>query len=261
MSKYGYEEQAFPAEFYDPVYSSLIADLDFFKDYARASGGKILELACGTGRVLIPLAEAGYEVTGLDYSTFMLNVCRHKLTERSPDIQNRVKLVQANMVNFHLNEHYTLVIIPANSFQILISQQEQESCLCSIAMHLVPHGKLIIVVFHPDFPRLFDPQYQQERETRTVTLSDGRVVRVTDRIAAYHKSEQYNEIETVYYVRHPDGIEERMVQTFPMHYFFRYEMEYLLRLCGFKVIELFGQYDRSPFIDSSPRTIFVAEKV
>lgn len=259
MSKYGYEEQAFPAEFYDPVYSS-IADLDFFKDYARTTGGKILEIACGTGRVLIPLAQAGYEVTGLDYSIFMLDVCRHKLAEKAPDIHKKVRLVQGNMVNLHLDDRYSLVIIPANSFQILTSQNEQESCLRSIARHLVPSGKLIIVVFHPDFPRLFDPQYQEERETRTVNLPDGRIVRVTDRIAAYHKSEQYNEVETVYYVRHPDGTEERLIQTFPMHYFFRYEMEYLLRLCGFEVVSLYGNFDKSPFIDSSPRMIFVAEK-
>ena len=261
MSKFGYEE-AFSAEFYDPIYGSSIPDVDFFKDYAKSADGKILEPACGTGRVLIPLAQAGYEITGIDLSKHMLDICRQKLAEQPADIQKRVHLVHANMADFQLNEKFALTIIPAHSFQILISQQDQENCLRSIAEHLVSHGRLIVDVFHPHFPRLFDPQYLQERQTRTnITLSDGRNVRVSDRIAAYHKSEQYNDVEQIYYVHHPDGREERLVQAFPMHYFFRYEMEYLLRLCGFKVIELFGKYDKSPFTDTSPEMIFVAEKV
>lgn len=260
MSKYGYEE-GFSAEFYDPIYGSRIPDVDFFKNYAKDAKGRILELASGTGRVLIPLAQAGYEITGLDLSTFMFDVCRRKLVEQPMDVQKRVNLVQVNMADFRLNEKFTLAIIPAHSFQILIKQKDQENCLRSIAAHLKPHGRLIVDVFHPDFPRLYDPQFQQERQTSTnITLDDGRRVRVSDRIAAYHKSEQYNDVEQIYYVHHPDGKEERLVQTFSMHYFFRYEMEYLLQLCGFNVIEIFGNFDKTPFTDISPEMIFVAEK-
>jgi len=261
MNKHGYEE-AFAAEFYDPINGSRIPDLDFFKDYAKKANGKILELACGTGRVLIPLAQAGYKITGIDLSTHMLDICRRKLAEQPADIKKRVNLVQANMADFKLKEKFALAIIPGRSFQILISPKDQESCLHLIAAHLVPYGRLIINVFNPKFPRLFDPQYLQERQTRTnITLSDGRNVRVFDRIVAYHKNEQYNDVEEIYYVHHPDGKEERLVQSFPFHYFFRYEMEHLLRLCGFKVIELFGNFDKSPLSDDSPEMIFVAEKV
>jgi SAM-dependent methyltransferase len=261
MSKYGYEEQSFPAEFNDPVYSKQLRDVKFWLDYAQKAGSRTLELACGTGRVLFPLAQAGITITGLDYSVYMLDICRQKLAQQPQDIQRRVRIIQANMANFQTGEQYSLVIIPGRSFQILITPAEQESCLHSIAAHLKSHGTLIIDVFHPDFPRLYDPKYLQEFDrTSGVKLADGRTVDVTSRIAAYHKDMQYNEVEEIYYVHHKDGREERLVQSFPFHYFFRYEMEHLLRLCGFKVIDLFGNFDKSPFTNESPEMIFVAEK-
>lgn len=261
MSKYSYEEEAFPAEFYDPVYSKQ-RDIKFWLDYAQKAGGKTLELACGTGRVLFPLAQAGITITGIDYSVYMLDVFREKLSQQPPEIQSRIRILQANMANFQTNEQYSLVIIPGRSFQILISPSEQEGCLNSIAAHLKSHGTLIIDVFHPDFPRLYDPKYLHEFDrTSGVKLSDGRTVDVTSRIIAYHKDKQYNEVEEIYYVHHMDGKEERPVQSYPFHYFFRYEMEHLLRICGFKVIELFGNFDRSSFSDDSPEMIFVVEKV
>jgi hypothetical protein len=82
----------------------------------------------------------------------------------------------------------------------------------------------------------------------------------THRLAALHRAEQYNDIEMIHYVTHPDGHTERLVQAFPFRYFFRYEVEHLLARCGLKVIELFGSFDRSPLEDNSPEMIFVAEK-
>jgi len=65
----------------------------------------------------------------------------------------------------------------------------------------------------------------------------------------------------IYYVKYPDGREERLVHSFPMRYFFRYEMDHLLSLCGFKIVEFFGHFDKSNFIDNSTEMIFVAEKI
>ena len=91
-------------------------------------------------------------------------------------------------------------------------------------------------------------------------LSDGRQLRRTTRIAAFHREQQFNDIEMIYYVSHSDDRKERLVQSFPMRYFYRYEMEHLLTLCGFRVIELFGDFDRSEFASNSPEMIFMAEK-
>ena len=86
------------------------------------------------------------------------------------------------------------------------------------------------------------------------------MIKRTNRTAAFHRAEQYNDIEFIFYIKYPDGKEERLVQTFPMRYYYRYEIEHLLSLCGFKIMELFGNYDKSKFSDESPEMIFVAEK-
>lgn len=261
MSRYGYED-AFSAEFYDAVYSEQLSkDIGFWVEMAKQAGGRTLELACGTGRVLFPIAQAGCEITGIDLSPHMMQKCRERLAREPEGALGRVRLVQGNMTDFSTGESYALTIIPARSFQILIDPKDQEACLRAIAAHLQPGGRLAIDVFHPRFPMLFEERYLHESTVRVdVPLPGGRTVTVASRIGAYHKDAQYNEVETIYYVRHPDGREERLVQSFPFHYFFRYEMEHLLRLSDFNVVELYGDFDRSAFKSESPEMIFVAEK-
>ena len=97
----GYQEYAFVAEFYDSVvpYAGR-ADVDFFVEMARESTGAVLEVGCGTGRVLIPTARAGMEIVGLDLSTRMLSICREKLALEPEAVQTRVQIVQEDMRRF-----------------------------------------------------------------------------------------------------------------------------------------------------------------
>src|SRR6185503_14924092 len=99
----GYDQYAFIAELYDQVvpYRER-ADVAFFVEAAREAGSPVLEVGCGTGRVLIPTARAGLEVVGLDLSPNMLGVCRQKLKDEPEAVQSRVQLVQADMRNFEL---------------------------------------------------------------------------------------------------------------------------------------------------------------
>jgi SAM-dependent methyltransferase len=265
MSKYssGYEDQQFVAELYDPVYERLSRrDIEFFISYSKKANGKTLELGCGTGRVLIPTVQAGCDITGLDFSRFMLNKCQEKLASQTKEVQSRVKLIQGDMTKFATGEQYALITIPFRPFQHLITIEEQKACLTCVRKHLKPDGLFIFDVFHPYVPRLSDPKYLMEIDVDPrIDLPDGRVLRRTTRTIAFHREEQYNDIEIIHYVHHPNGKEERLVHSFPMRYFYRYEMEHLLTLCGFKIVEFFGDFDRSPFSADSPEMIFVAEKV
>lgn len=263
-SKYGgYEDQEFIAEFYDVAYDRVRPkDIDFFIDCARRVGGRTLELACGTGMVLVPTAVSGCDITGLDYSPYMLKKCRGKLDKQPKDVQARVKLIQGNMTNFDTGETYALVTIPFRSFQHLLTVEEQKACLNCVYKHLSPHGQLIIDVFHPRPDRLVpNPKYAAEVEDLPETeLPDGRKLRRTNRTAGFHREQQYNDVEIIYYVTHPDGKKERLVQSFPMRYLYRYEMEHLLALCGFRLVELYGSFDKSELSSDSPEMIFIAEK-
>jgi SAM-dependent methyltransferase len=259
----GYEYQEFVADFYDAAYDHLrVKDIEFFIDYSKKSGGRTLELGCGTGRVLIPAATAGCEITGLDLSPYMLKKCREKLARQPGEVQKRVKLVQGNMTDFDTGEKYALVTLPFRPLQHLITVQEQKSCLNCIHRHLAAHGQVIVDIFHPNPARLVpNSKYAGEVEDLPErALPDGRKLRRASRMAAYHREQQYNDIELIYYISHPDGRTERLVQSFPMRYYYRYEMEHLLELCGFRVVEMFGDFDRSAFSGDSPEMIFIAGK-
>jgi len=259
----GYEDLEFVSDFYDAIYSNPARrDIEFFVDYAKKAGGKILELGCGTGRVLIPTAVAGCEITGLDFSPYMLQKCREKVAKLPLKVRRNINLIQGDMTNFATGEKYALATIPFRPFQHLITITEQKACLDCINMHLVKKGKLVFDVYHTYLPRLIDTKYFMEMEVGpALTLPDGRVIKRTNRTAVFHHAEQYNDIEFIFYVSYPDGKKERLVHAFPMRYFYRYEIEHLLSLCGFKILEFYGNFDKSQFTDESPEMIFVAEKI
>jgi len=259
----GYEDQEFVAEFYDPAYEHRRqVDIEFFIAYSQRARGRTLELGCGTGRILIPAAISGCEITGIDLSPYMLQKCQDKLDKQPNEVQERVRLIQGNMTDFNTGETYSVVTIPFRPFQHLITVEEQKACLQCINRHLVPQGLLIFDLFHPFPPRLvYDSKYTAEIEDLPeMKLPDGRTLRRTTRASGFYRDQQYNDIEIIYYVSHPDGRTERLVEAFPMRYFFRYEVEHLLTLCEFNVIDLFGDFDKSSFSADSPEMIFIAGK-
>ena len=148
MSNYGgYDDHEFVADFYDAMYNEARPqDVGFFVDYAKNSGGRTLEVGCGTGRVLVPTAASGCDITGLDLSPHMLRICREKLDKQPQDVQQRVKLVEGNMTDFDTGEKYQLVTIPFRPFQHLVTAEEQKSCLACIHRHLSPGGFLVFNV-------------------------------------------------------------------------------------------------------------------
>lgn len=266
VSQYGgYEQHEFVAELYDAEYSgpglNRGNDVEFFVDCSRRSGGKTLELGCGTGRVLVPTALAGCQITGFDLSAFMLAKCKDKLSVQPAEVRQRVRLIQGNMTDFNIGGAYSLVTIPFRPLQHLVKLEDQKGCLSCVKKHLAPDGLLVFDVFNPRLDRLYDARYQVEVEDLPERqLPDGRRVRRASRLAAFHRDLQYNDIELIYYVKYPDGRSERLVQAFPMRYFFRYELEHLLEVCGFRIVDFFGDFDRSPYAADSREMIFVAGK-
>jgi SAM-dependent methyltransferase len=253
---------SFIADYYDNFLGVVDRqDAQFYLAEARASGGPVLELGCGTGRILLELARAGLRVTGLDLSARMLAKCRAKLDAEPPDVRARAELVHDDMTAFNLAEQFRTVIIPFRPFQHLLEVEQQLACLRAVARHLAPGGKLILDFFQTDARRMHDPEFFKERPAGPETVAaDGRRLRVSERTVAFHRAEQRNDVEMYYNVTHPDGRTERHVFAFTIRYFFRYEVEHLLARCGFRVVALYGDAARSPLRDDSPDMIFVTEK-
>ncbi|MFQ5968764.1 MAG: class I SAM-dependent methyltransferase, partial [Acidimicrobiia bacterium] len=122
----GYDEFGFVAEFYDHVVPYRERDdIAFWVQMAHDAGGPVLEVGCGTGRVLIPTARAGIQITGLDLSSSMLAVCRHKLAHEPDEVRARVKLLEADMRDFHIEPEFRLATTPFRPFQHLITVEDQ----------------------------------------------------------------------------------------------------------------------------------------
>ncbi len=259
----GYTEYRFTAEFYDHIAPYRERhDVAFFVEMAQASGGPVLEIGCGTGRVLIPTARADIKIVGLDLSPSMLAVCRGNLAAEPAEVQAQVQLVEADMRDFDLGRKFALATLPFRPFQHLTSVEDQLACLAAIHRHLRPGGRLVLDLFNPSMPSLAAPERLEEfGEEPEFTMPDGRRVLRRARIAARDYFTQVQDTELIYYVTHGDGRQERLVHAFPMRYLFRFEAEHLLARCGFEVEALYSDYDRSPYGSQYPgELIFVARK-
>ena len=251
---------SFIADYYDesPVVQKRLQDVAFYRDAARDYGDPVLELGCGTGRVTMAVAEAGKRITGLELSERMLERAVKKRAALNREARERVHLVQGDMTRFDLGETFRLVIIPFRPFQHLLEVRQQVDCLDCARKHLSPGGRLILDVFQTDAERMHDPVHMREMLVSEYKTADGRQVRICERVAAFHRAEQRNDVEMIFSIRHPDGRQERLVFAWTLRYFFRYEIEHLLARCGFEVAAEYGNFDRTPIRDESPEMIFVA---
>ncbi len=251
------------ADLYDFVGPYRERDDDaFFVEAAKQSGGPALELGCGTGRILLPIARAGIDIVGLDLSEGMLAVCRKRLSEEPPDVQRRAHLVRADMRDFSVGRTFPLVTIPFRPFQHLITVADQLACLAAVRRHLADDGRLILDLFNPSLDALANRAEGEEAgDEAPFTMPDGRRVVRRFRVGSHDRFNQVNHTELIYYVTHPDGREERIVHAFPMRYLFRFETEHLLARSGFEVEHVYAGYDRSPYGSTDPgELIFVARK-
>ena len=259
----GYESYTFVADLYDHVVPYRERpDVSFYVQAGLDAGGPVLEIGCGTGRVLIPMARAGIEIVGMDLSLHMLEVCRQRLLSEPADVQSRVQLVQADMRSFDFARQFQLVTIPFRPFQHLLTVEDQLACLTCIFRHLLPGGRLVLDLFNPSLEALTRPNLGEEiGQEPEFTTPDGRRVTRRNRTVARDYFNQINQVELIYYVTHPDGREERLVHAFPMRYLFRFEAEHLLALSGFTIEHLYADFDRNPYGTSYPGDlIFVACK-
>lgn len=143
----------------------LTGDVEFYLDSARRFGGPILELGTGTGRVLIPLADAGHEVVGVDLSRPMLDRAAAKLRER-PEPTSRVRLVEGDMTSFDLDQQFALALVPARSFQHVVTPEGQRLALNCIRRHLLPGGHLILDLFDPNFECCLETTARLRRDAK-----------------------------------------------------------------------------------------------
>ncbi|MCC7354107.1 MAG: class I SAM-dependent methyltransferase [Anaerolineae bacterium] len=246
------------AEYYDSDHNSQV-DVGFYLGFARQCGSPILELACGTGRLVIPLAEAGFKVYGVDLSESMLAVCRRKVEERH--LADRVHLTLANMADFALShQDFALAYIPVRSFMHLFTQRDQLSCLQRVHDHLRPGGYFIVDVYAPHFGILAQAPNGPFVVRREFNLPNGHHVIRKDRFVNNDIVNQIQHCELRFEEYDTTGVLVRE-RTVPMdtRYAFRYELQLLLGRVGFEVIDIFRDYAKNPY-DGTGEIIAVARR-
>jgi len=260
MSEKSVLYDCFIADYYDssPILLQRTKDVGFYCSAAKKYGDPVLELGCGTGRVTMAIAEAGYRVVGLDISEKMLERAEEKRAALRREAREQVQLVQGDMTRFELREKFRTIIIPFRPFQHLLETKQQLDCLQCARKHLLAGGRLIVDFFQTDAERMHDPMFLEESALAEYDLPDGRHVALSERVVAFHRGMQKNDVEMIFQVTHPRGNEERLVMAWTLRYFFRYEVEHLLERCGFSVQALYGNFDGTPLRDDSPEMIFVA---
>ncbi len=230
-------------------------DIAFYRAKAKQLGGPVLELGCGTGRVIIPVVEDGHEAWGMDLSETMLAQLRGKLERRPASVAAKLHIVRGNMADFDLGRKFDLIIAPFRAFQALTEKSDQEGCLRCVKAHLSGKGQFVMHVFKPKRvidetwvrPEFFDWEVFDRRSGRTV-----RRYEVCKRIDL---ERQVLYVDLIYRV---EGADADLVEPLSIRYFYEDQMREFLLKGGFRIVEEFGYFDRRP-IAEGPELIFVCQ--
>jgi SAM-dependent methyltransferase len=246
------------ARFYDADYRHYADDLAAIADLAAEQGDPTLELGCGTGRVLIPLAAAGHTVTGIDISPALLEVTRQKI--RDTRHASRITLHQADLRTFDLpDKHFAFAFCTSNTLMHLTTQADQVAVLSNAYRHLRPGGLLLIDLFNPDLPRLLAVNGLMELADQWADPATGAQV-IKWSVRTVDVAEQLQETLFIYEEILPDGAVRRTPCPFTLRYLWRGEAELMLQIAGFTVEEVWGDFDGGPYSGESEHLILLARK-
>ena len=212
---------------YDAVYADIVVDLPLLVALMKSAGGRVLEVCCGNGRVLVPALEAGVPADGLDLSAAMLDDLRHKIAARGLE----AGVFEGDMRDFALRDRYALIVIAFNSFFHNLTQADQLATLSCCRRHLSPGGRLAIVAFHPSAPMLI--KYGSGEPVATEVAHDGGKLVCWD-AADQDRVEQVQTVNRkLQYFDSAGRLEREETMSFRMRWAYKPEMELLLRVAGF----------------------------
>ena len=259
---YGSETSDWVVKYYDLAFGiSGEHELAWYLDKVEASGGPVLDLACGTGRLALKIAEMGYEVVGVDHSEGMLKHFQDALGKEPVRVQKRISLVKQPMARFNLNQKFKSVIC-SDAFFHNLTVADEISCLQHIADHLMPKGRLFFNLPNPncDFILKSEESTGDEFELRgKYNLKDGSGVLVVEQ--SNHGDAQNQTVTTHlrFTLLDEKGKEiDRKMSSWRSRYLFPYEVVHLLVRCGFRVKALVGDYQNGP-VEKGSQLIFDAE--
>lgn len=252
MKKSQNEKAAFDAwaVYYDLIHRGLPGEAEFYLGQALKRGGDVLEVGCGTGRITIPLAMSGLNVTGMDNSGEMLALCREKISQVGK-MPGKVKLIQADMRTFSLNRTFPLVLMNYRTFMHCLTPDEQLACLLCIFSHLEPGGELFFNVWVAKTDALlhFPSAFQEDSIRLLESVHIPGEENVLDHLYTAWRDDFRQLLHERHWMQEKDEqgnllYEEELVMT--RAWFTPREMEHLLCRAGFETIALLGDFEGEP---------------
>ena len=241
-------------DLYDVLHDDETGDLSFYTGLAASlpmTDGSVLELGCGSGRVMAALLDAGLRVTGLDGEEAMLERARRRLAPFGA----RARLRHGDMRRFDLSERFDLVLVAANTFMHLQDHAAQRSCLAAIRAHLAPGGSAVLDLANP-FHALALPQGALALRKQATDAASGREVLVSGVLEvdpAYPRLIDRLVIDEW----GPDGVVHRLSARVELRLVFMPELELLLAATGLGISDAYGDYDLEPYHSAAERMIAV----
>ena len=239
------------AELYDLLAASNNAIVEFYDEEARKLGGPVLELACGTGRLTIPLAQSGLEVVGIDLHPGML--ARARAAAEAAHVQ--VEFVETDMRDFSLQKRFGLIFVAYNSLLHLLQSEDLAACFTNVARHLTPSGNFILEIVNPSPHWLALPSGERRKIGGGFHPDLGEIT--MEQTLDYDRSTQVSH-ETWFWSA--PGQPDFRVRSVQMRMIYPQELQLLPRMNGLKVAERYGGYDKRPFEKDSSVQICVCGK-
>jgi SAM-dependent methyltransferase len=244
------------ARYYDWEHVDYDVDVPLYLDFARRTGGPILELGCGSGRLLAPLLELGEHIVGIDSSGPMLDRARQALAVAG--LLGRATLLEADVRYFTLDQRFALAIYGLDSFGLLTTIDDQLAALRRIRQHLVPGGLLILDLSNGN-GRGAEPTDELVLQFEGTDPLTGRPLSKWTARATDH-GEQVDHYTYFYDEVGEDRAVRRSIIRLDLRYFGRFELELLLHQADLVPEAFYGSYDLAPFASGSERLIAVAAR-
>jgi SAM-dependent methyltransferase len=238
---------------YDALNSFLVADIPFYVEGARKAGGLVLELACGTGRLTIPIAQSGVEIVGLDLAASMLAQARTKAKAAGV----KIAFVEGDCRSFDLHRKFELIFMAFNSMQHLHDYPSLAALFANVRKHLAQDGRFVFDVFNPKLEILARNSGDRRLE-REYQDPDGKGMMAFEHSGTYDDATQVSHIQC-YFVRRDANDEEVEVREEQLHLrsFFPQELDLLVRSQEFEILEKLGNFERKAFGSGDPKQVMV----
>lgn len=246
------------AEVYDliPLYRDR-EDKAFYRN--MASGMEhVLEIGCGTGRILCEVQKNAKLIDGVDISKEKLEVCRQKLTKLDTEKQEKIILYCGNILEKNIETKYDLILLPFRVFQYITELSDEEQMLKWIYDHLLLNGRVIIDCFNTNLNVLVN--YEQMKDIEDSFEYEDYTVHRECTIDWVDRGKQQMMCHMHYVMKNKNGECQEILEKIHYRYYFRYELQLMLEKCNFTIEEMYGGYNGEEFGEDSKEMIYIAKR-